>query len=822
MVGPQVVIVGAGVVGAALADELSARGWNDITLVDQGPLPEPGGSSSHAPGLVFQTNGSKTMAELARYTVEKLCSLDVGGEPCFLQVGGLEVATSPARVAELHRRAGWARAWSIEANVVDTDECLRLAPMLDRDRVLAGLHVPTDGLAKAVRAVQAQVERAASRGVRVLERTEVQDIRTEDGRVTAVVTSAGELPADIVVCCAGIWGPKVAGMVGMTLPLVPLAHQLAWTGQVPALAGQGGADGPEAVRPILRHQDADLYYRERFDTIGIGYYGHRPMPVGVADILGVDEADVMPSVQPFTEEDFAEAWRETNSLLPSTSAAKIEEGINGLFSFTTDDMPLLGESPEVKGFWVAEAVWVTHSAGVGRAMAEWLVDGHCSSFDLHACDVNRFEQHHLAPDYVVARGCQNFVEVYDIKHPLQPMEAPRPLRTSPFYRRQQELGAFFLEANGWERPHWYEANAALLEGREIEVPNNSPDDWAARYWSPIVGAEAQYTREAVAIYDMSALKHLEVSGTGAAAFLNRMCTGSVDKSVGSVTYTLLLDVDGGIRSDVTVARLARDLFQVGANGNLDVDWFRRHAPADVAVHDVTPGTCCIGLWGPRARDVLQPLTGDDFSATGLKYFRGRRTYLNNVPVTALRLSYVGELGWELYTTADQGLKLWDTLWAAGAEHGLIAAGRGAFNSLRLEKGYRSFGTDMTYEHDPWEAGVGFAVKADKPEFLGRDAALARRDRPTRRLSCLTLNQPGATVLGSEPVYSGSGSGNAAVGYVTSAAYGYTIGAGIAYAWLPAELAVPGTEVRIGYFDTLLTATVTEEPLFDPKMTRLRG
>ncbi|HEY0577839.1 MAG TPA: FAD-dependent oxidoreductase [Pseudonocardia sp.] len=822
MAGPQVVIIGAGVVGAALADELSIKGWDNVTLVDQGPLPEPGGSSSHAPGLVFQTTASKTMTELASYTVEKLCSLDVEGEPCFLQVGGLEVATTPARLAELHRRAGWARAWGVAAEVVDPDRCLELAPLLDRDQVLGGLHVPTDGLAKAVRAVQAQVTRAAGRGVRVLERTEVLDVLTEDGRVTGVATSAGELPAEIVVCCAGIWGQKVAGMVGMTLPLTPLAHQLAWTGQVPALAGQT----EEALRPILRHQEADLYYREHFDQLAIGYYGHRPMPVGVTEILGVDDAEVMPSVQPFTEEDFAEAWRETNSLLPGTAGAKIEEGINGLFSFTTDDMPLLGESNQVKGFWVAEAVWVTHSAGVGRAMAEWLVDGHCSSFDLHACDVNRFEQHHLAPDYVVARGCQNFVEIYDIKHPLQPMEDPRPLRTSPFYQRQRELGGFFLEAGGWERPHWYEANAGLVDrdNWDIPVPNNDPNDWAAQYWSPIVGAEAQYTREAVAIYDMTALKRLEVSGPGAAAFLTRMCTSTVDKSVGSVTYTLLLDSDGGIRSDITVARLGRDQFQVGANGNLDLDWLTRHLPTgdadgSVAVRDITPGTCCLGLWGPRARDVLQPLTRDDFSADGLKYFRGRQTYLGNVPVTALRLSYVGELGWELYTTADMGQKLWDTLWAAGAEHGLIAAGRGAFNSLRLEKGYRSFGADMTFEHDPWETGVGFAVKADKPEFVGQQAALRRRDRVTRRLSCLTLTRPGATVLGNEPVYSPDGS---VVGYVTSAAYGYTIGAGIAYAWLPAELSTPGTELRIGYFDSRLPARVAEEPLFDPKMTRLRS
>jgi glycine cleavage system aminomethyltransferase T len=449
-------------------------------------------------------------------------------------------------------------------------------------------------------------------------------------------------------------------------------------------------------------------------------------------------------------------------------------------------------------------------------MSEWLVDGHCSSFDLHECDVNRFEPHQLATDYVRARDCQNFVEVYDILHPLQPAGAPRPIRTSPFYPRQQELGAFFQEATGWERPHWYEANEPLLAGRDIPVPN----DWAAKYWSPIVAAEAEATRETVAMYDMTALKRLEVTGRGAAAFLQRLSTGNVDKSVGSVTYVLLLDEDGGIRSDVTIARLGRDHFQVGANGNLDLDWFTRHLPEDgsVAVRDITAGTCCIGLWGPKAREVLQPLADEDFSAAGLKYFRAKRANIGSVPVTAMRLSYVGELGWEIYTTADHGLKLWDTLWAAARPLGGIAAGRGAFNSLRLEKGYRSFGTDMTYEHDPYEAGLGFAVKMDKGDFLGREALERRAADVRRRLACLIIDDPQAVVMGKEPVYDGE----RAVGYVTSAAYGYTIGKGIAYAWLPAGLAVPGRSLDIGYFDQRVGAVVAEEPLFDPSMTRLRG
>jgi glycine cleavage system aminomethyltransferase T/glycine/D-amino acid oxidase-like deaminating enzyme len=811
MAGPRTVIIGAGVVGAALADELSALGRTDITVVDQGDLPATGGSSSHAPGLVFQANGSKALTEMARYTVEKFVSLRHEGESCFLQVGGLEVATTPERLAELQRRHGWLTSWQVDARLVNPDECVALHSLLDRDRVLGGLYIPTDGLAKALSAVEAQIEQAKSRGVKFLARHEVLDISAENGKVTGVVTDQGEIPADVVVCCAGIWGPKVAAMAGMRLPLTPLGHQLAWTGPVPALKGQE----QEAVRPILRHQDADLYYRDRYDTLGIGYYGHRPMPIEAHDLLSVDEAEVMPSVLTFTPEDFSPAWEETQSLLPATTETKVEEGINGVFSFTTDGMPLLGESPNLSGFWVAEAVWVTHSAGVGRAMAEWLVDGYCSSFDLHECDVNRFEDFQLAPEYVLERDCQNFVEVYDILHPLQPMDSPRPLRVSPFYGRQQELGAFFLEATGWERPQWYDANQNLLERYTIPQPN----DWAARYWSPVVGAEALATRENVAMYDMTALKRLTVSGPGATAFLQRLTTGKVDKSVGSVTYTLLLDVDGGIRSDVTVARLGKDHYQVGANGSLDTDWFHRFLPADgsVQVNDITPGTCCIGLWGPKAREVLAPLTDADLTNDGLKYFRARRLHIGNVPVTAMRLSYVGELGWELYTSADLGLRLWDTIWQAGKQHGLIAAGRGAFNSLRLEKGYRSFGADMTFEHDPYEAGLGFAVRLDKGDFVGREALLRRKESPVRSLACLTIDDPTDVVIGKEPVFVDG----RPVGYVTSAAFGYSIGKGIAYAWLPAEYAVEGRQAEIGYFDRRVRATVTPEPLFDPKMTRLR-
>ncbi|GLW14911.1 sarcosine dehydrogenase [Streptomyces sp. NBRC 13847] len=828
----RVVVIGAGIVGASLADELTARGWTEVTVLEQGPLPAPGGSTSHAPGLVFRTGPSKTMTEFAAYTVEKFGSLDVDGQPCFHAVGGLEVATTEARWADLHRKAGLAASWGVHGELLTPQRCKELWPMLDETRLYGGFHTPGDGLARAVLACRAQIARAESRGARFLERHTVTGIEQADGRVTGVVTDRGTFPADHVVSAAGFWGPVIGAMAGVDVPLLPLAHQYATTEPLPGLARVDEARTDEARTdeartdearieeslPILRFQDRDLYFREHLDAagtrLGIGSYAHRPMPVDPFTVPAYDDAPTMPSSLPFTPDDFAPSWQDSVGLLPALAGSRVAEGFNGVFSFTPDGMPVLGESRELRGFWLAEAVWVTHSAGVARAVAEWMTDGRPAT-DLHECDLYRFEDAQRSPAYLADRGAQSFVEVYDVIHPLQPVEQPRPLRTSPFYPRQQELGAYFLEGGGWERPHWYEANAPLAEG--LELP--ARDAWSARYWSPIAAAEAKATRERVALYDMTPLRRLEVTGPGALAFLQRMTSNNLAKKPGAVTYTLLLDEAGGIRSDLTVARLAPDRFQVGANSGADLDWLLRHAPDEgVQVRDITSGTCCIGVWGPLARALVQPLTRDDFSHRAFGYFRARHTHLGHVPVTAMRLSYVGELGWELYTTADLGLRLWDTLWAAGQQHGVIAAGRSAFNSLRLEKGYRAWGHDMTTEHNPYEAGVGFAVRPDKGDFLGRDAlAGISEDTVPRRLSCLTLDDPSAVVLGKEPVHADG----APVGYVTSAAYGYTLGRGIAYAWLPAAVSVPGTAVHIEYFGEKIPATVAHEPLFDPQMERIR-
>ncbi|KAI0160303.1 Dimethylglycine oxidase [Xylariaceae sp. FL1272] len=837
---PRVVIIGAGIVGTNVADELVARGWSNITVVEQGPLHLPGGSTSHAPGLVFQTNPSKTMTQFARYTVEKFLSLEKDGQSCFNQVGGLEVATTPERLAEIKRKLGYAHSWGVEARLISAEECRTMYPALVKNElILGGLHIPSDGLALAARAVQLLIERTREAGVQYLGSTEVTGIEKADGRVTGVITPESTIPADIVISCAGFWGVEVGAMVGVPVPLVPMAHQYVKTTPIPdeeylknATNGEtltNGAVPPNHARlPILRYQDQDLYYREHGQQIGIGYYGHRPMPV-VASSLGktpehTDDKN-MPSRLEFTREDFEPAWKLSQEILPVLQKCDIEDGFNGIFSFTPDGGPIVGLAPGVDGFYLAEAVWVTHSAGVARAVAELLVEGK-SNTDLAECEIARFEQVHLTPEFVTETSCQNFVEVYDILHPLQPRDSPRNMRVTPFYIRQRELGAFFLEGTGWERPYWFEENAKLLKDLPPEWQPVDRDAWSSRYYSPIAAAEAWKTRTAVAMYDMTPLRRLEITGAGAVDLLKRLTTGNVGRKPGAVTYCLLLDDKGGVRSDITVARIADELFQVGVNGPVDTAYFTREAriqskntpdrPAHV--RDATGGTCCIGLWGPLAREVISAVSPDDFSNKGLTYFRCKRVSIAGIPVTAMRLSYVGERGWELYASAENGLRLWDAIWKAGQPHGIIAGGRTAFNSLRLEKGFRSWGADMTTEHDPFEAGLDFAVKFDKAEFVGKDALVGRsKDTITRKIRCLTVDDGKSIVLGKEPVFLDG----KAEGYVTSAAFGYTIGKPIAYSYLPSTVK-DGDRVEIEYFGQRIQATVTPEPLYDPQMSRLRG
>ena len=813
----RVVIIGAGIVGANVADELVSAGWKDVTVVEQGPLGMPGGSTSHAPGLVFQTNSSKTMTHLAKYTRDKLSSIEKDGQSCFNQVGGLEVATIPARLEELKRKHGFAASWGIEAHLISPEECLKRYPLLDKGKVLGGLWIPSDGLALAARAVQLLIERTREAGVRYLDLTPVTGIERTDGRVTGVETTRGVVPADIVVSCAGFWGVEIGAMVDLPIPLLPLAHQYAKTTPLPSLKKRNNPPNWASL-PILRHQDHDLYYREHGDQYGIGYYGHKPMPV-VAASLGVTPRQVneknMPSRLEFTPEDFAPAWKESQELLPAMREGQIEDGFNGIFSFTPDGGPVFGQHPTLDGFWVAEAVWVTHSAGVARALVQTLTTGK-SDIDMSECEMSRFEDVQTAPDYVKETSMQNFVEVYDILHPSDPKESPRNLRVTPFFARQKELGAYFLEQRGWERPSWYEANAALVDQLPAQWRPIDRDAWSNKHYSPIAAAEAWKTRTAVAMFDMTPLHRLEVSGPGAVELLQRLSTGDMSKNPGSVTYAMLLNDQGTIRSDIIASRLEENLFQVGVTSHTHFDYLSREARKQsqhssnlsrwVQVRDVTGGTCCIGLWGPRARDLVTSVSKDDFDESGFKYHEVKKVHINGIPVRAIRLTHVGELGWELVTSAENGQRLWDILFKAGQPHGVIAAGRIALNSLRMEAGYRDWGSDMTTEHDPYEAGLASTIDARKSGYVGH-GALRGRYRPSRKLRSLVINDGRSVVLGKEPVFVAG----QAQGYVSSAAFGYSIGKPVAYAWLPSSVR-EGDVVEIEYFSKRISATVAADPL----------
>jgi glycine cleavage system aminomethyltransferase T/glycine/D-amino acid oxidase-like deaminating enzyme len=763
----SVVIVGAGIVGSAAAHFLSDLGWRDVVVVDQGPLFATGGSTSHAPGLVFQTNGSKTLTQFARETVELYTSLEHQGQQCWHGVGSLEVATTPARWADLQRKLGWARSWGIDASLLTPADTRAKLDLIDESAILGAYYVPTDGVAKPVWAAEA-LARSTS-GVTFHARTAVMGIETERGHVRAVVTSNGRIETERVLVCCGIWGPRIGRLVGVPIPLAPVEHQLAWTTPLPELAGETG----EIRQPILRHQDQDLYFRQRRDHYALGGYGHEPVVVDAS-------------------------------------------AINGMFSFTPDGFPLLGESDRLRGFWLAEAIWITHAGGAAKAIAHLMTDGRVD-LDLRESDVNRFDAYATTDAYVRGRGAQQYREVYDVIHPLQPLEQPRPLRRSPFYGAQRDLGAVFFESRGWEAPRWYEANARLVE--RYEIPPRA--GWAGKFWSPIAGAEHLATRERAALFDMTPLPKIEVTGLAAGEWLEGLTSNKVARKPGSVTYALLLDESGGIRSDITVARLDAETFQIGANGPADVAWLRRFLPEDgtVQVRDVTGALACVGLWGPRARDVVTRVSGDDWSNASFPYYTMRAMAVGEVPVRALRVSYVGELGWELYTSPEYGARLWELLWAAGHPDGLVAAGRAAFDTLRLEKGYRLWGADMHTEYRPDEAGVGFAVKLGKGPFIGREAlqVQATSSTPGRRLCCLQLIDPRVVVMGKEPVLLG----DEVLGYVTSAGFGYSVGESLVYAYLPGAAGGEGTMVEVEYFGDRFPAVVVSEPRWDPEGARLR-
>jgi dimethylglycine oxidase len=817
----ETVVVGAGIVGASAAFHLAELGATDVVVLDQGPLFETGGSTSHAPGLAFQTNPSRAMCRIAQDSVAMYSSLEDDGEPAWFGVGGIEVATTPERMRELKRRLGFARSYGLEgAELLTPTETVDLIPLLDASTILGAYHVPSDGIAKGVRIASAFARKASERGVEFEGGVTITGFDVREGRVRSVRTDRGDVECERVLICAGIWGPTVGAMAGIPIPLVAVQHQLVWTDPVPELEGETR----EVVHPILRHQDMAMYFRHREDHYAVGNYKHQPIATPQSQLRRPNQAGPMPSLMPWTPRDFDVAEAEAARLLPALKGrvrpADPSRSINGMFSFTPDAASIVGESARVRGVWVCEAVWVTHAGGMGRQIAEWMVHGE-PSYDLAEMDANRFYPYATTTPYVLERGKQQYREVYDIIHPRQQPARPRKLRLSPFYARHVELGGQFVVGAGWERPQWFEANAPL-------VPSDAPwlrrDEWAAKLWSPIEGAEHLATRNGVALFDITAFAKLDVQGPDALGFLQRVFANRIDRPVGTLVYTAALTPRGGIRLDLTIARKGEDLFRVvtgGGSGQHDLAWLRAQIRQGerVTVTERTGSLFALGLWGPKSRDVLSAVTDADLSNEAFPYMSARYLNVGEVaPIWAQRISYAGELGWELYGQFAMGDRAWELLWNAGREHGIVAAGLGAFDTLRLEKGYRLWGQDIDTEYDPFEAGLGFAVRMDK-EFQGKDALGSRLERGVeRKLSCITLDDPSAVVMGKEPIRANGD----VVGFVTSAGYGYSVGRCVAYGYLPSDLAAEGTALEIEYFDEQLPGHVASGPLWDPKGERIRA
>lgn len=805
----RLVIIGAGIVGSSAAYHFAKLGWRDIVVLDKGELYEVDGSTSHAPGGMFLTNSSKMMAEFAKYSRAFYNEFNTDpAAPVFHAVGGLEVAYTKERLRDLHRRRGWATAYGMPSEIISPEQTRDLVPILDPKVIHGSFYTPLDGVAKAVRLLTAMGRACEQLGVAFHGNTAVQDLETKDGRIVAVVTDQGRIEAEHVLLCTNIWGPVLVQKFGMTIPLMAAQHIYTVTSPVAELAGET----VEVRHPLMRHQDHAMYFRQHGDCYGVGSYRHAPLMVDPRDLEKTAK-------KPFTPEHFESGWESATELMPPLARTEIVTKFNGMFAFTTDGYPVMGET-NVKGLWSCVGLWLTHAGGAGRVIAEWMTEG-TPSMDLREADITRFQPHYASRAYIAERSAQNYREVYDIIHPIQPITRPRNVRLSPFHPRLLEQQAYLFQSSGWEVAQWHEANARLLETYEERIPQR--DSWSSQFWSPIQGAEHLHVREHVGMFNLAALAIVEVAGPGALAYLNWLAANQIDRPVDRLVYTSMLNERGGIVADVTVVRRAPDRFWVLTGGGLlphDLAWMRKHAPADgsATITDVSAAYATIGLWGPKARDLLQSVAEEDVSNAAFPYYTARALTVDTVPVYALRVSYAGELGWELYTSTEYALRLWDVLWEAGQPHGLIVAGNGAFDSLRLEKGYRLWGADIHTDYTPYEAGIGWAVRLDKGEFLGRAALLKAKEAGlARKLCCLTLDSS-AALLGKEPIlHAGK-----AVGYVTSANYGYSVGKFIAYGYLPIELAAPGTALEIDYFGERFAATVSEEPLFDAKMARLKA
>jgi len=806
----RAVVIGGGIVGCSVAYHLAKLGWTDTVLVERHRLTS--GSTFHAAGLVGQLRSSANITQLLGHSVALYDSLEreTGLATGWKMNGGLRLACNPARWIELKRQATTARSFGLDVQLLTPREAQALWPLMDIEDVVGAAFLPTDGQVNPSDVTQSLAKGARMRGARIVEDTAVTGFEIERGRVRAVLTPAGRIECEVVVNCGGQWARALGRLAGVNVPLVSVQHQYLITEAIP---------GVTRGLPTLRDPDRLTYYKE--DVGGLVMGGYEPNPIPWA-IDGIPEGFNFQLLQPDWEH-FQPIMELALARVPALETAGIRQLLNGPESFTPDGNFILGPAPEVQGYYVGagfNAFGIASGGGAGKVLAQWIVDGE-APFDLWPVDIRRFGPPHRDEDWVRARTLELYGKHYTIAWPGEEHASGRPLRRSPLYDLLAARGAVFGEKLGWERPNWFARDG--VEARD-EYGFGRPN------WFGSVAAEHRATREAVALFDQTSFAKFMLVGRDAEAALSWVCANDVARPPGALTYTQMLNRRGGIECDLTVARLADDRYYLVTGTGFathDFDWIRRNLPDGLHAEllDVTPMHAVLALMGPQARRVLARVTRDDVSNAGFPFGQVRTLAIAGTSVLALRVTYVGELGWELHIPVECAVRVYEALHEAGRAYGLVDAGYRAIESLRLEKGYRAWGSDIGPDHTPLEAGLGWAVKLKSgTDFLGRDALVAQKAAPLRKqLAAFVVDDPGVMLFGRETIYRDG----ERVGWLTSGGYGHTVGKAIGYGYVRRAQGVDRAFLQSGTYE-LEVATervpcrIELAPLVDPKMLRIKS
>jgi len=814
----RAVIIGGGVIGCSVAYHLAKLGWSDVVLLERKQLTS--GTTWHAAGLIGQLRASSNMTKLAKYSAELYTTLEAETEVStgFRQNGSLALALSDDRFEELKRGASMAKTFDLEVAIMSAAECATMYPLINIDGVKGGVFLPKDGQADPSNIALALAKGARMNGAKVLENVKVTAIHQKDGRVTGVATDQGDIEAEYVVNCAGMWGREVGDMAGVTTPLQACEHFYIVTEAIPDL--------PRNM-PVLRVPDECAYYKEEAGKILLGAFEPKSKPWAVD---GIPE-DFCFDQLPEDFDHFAPVLEKAVNRFPALETTGIHTFFNGPESFTPDDRYLLGEAPNLANFFMAcgfNSIGIQSAGGAGKVLAEWMESGE-PTVDLWDVDIRRTFSYQSNRAYLAERVSETLGLLYADHFPYRQFATSRGIKTSPLHERLEARGACFGEVAGWERPNWYVPEADLKAGVKAEYAYS----WKRQNWFDYAAQEHKAVRQAVGLFDMTSFGKIRVEGRDAEAVLQRICANDVAVDPGRIVYTQWLNERGGIEADLTVARLSPTEFMVvtsGANLVRDMSWLKRHTPEDAhcIATDVTGAEACISIQGPNARDLLQPLTPTDLSNQAFPFGHVKTIELGMGLVRAHRLTYVGELGWELYVPTESARLVFDTIAEAGADHGLRLCGMHVLDSCRIEKAFRHFGHDITDEDHVLEAGLGFAVKVDKPaskfgDFFGREAVLRKKQAGlSARLLQFKLNDPEPLLYHNEPIWSGG----RIVGYVSSGNYGHHLGAAIGLGYVACDPDMSAADVLSSSYEIEIagdrfSAESSLKPLYDPKSERVR-